>query len=59
MAKKYHFVFLFNTNPVPSFALSFRYARIYFRSKMKRKTRFPFAFCSLIRNFVGEKTIDV
>ena len=24
-----------------------------------RKIHFPFAFCSLIRNFVGEKTIDV
>ena len=34
-----------------NFALA---ARSYFRSKMKRKTSFPFAFCSLIRNFAGK-----
>ena len=30
---------------------NFSQARSYFRSKMKRKIRFSFAFCSLIRNF--------
>jgi len=33
-------------------------ARSYFRSKMKRKTSFPFAFCSLIRNFVAKRKKD-
>jgi hypothetical protein len=28
--------------------------RTYFRSEMKRKTSFPFAFRSLIRNFAGQ-----
>jgi len=36
------------------FALTFRFARSYFHSKMKRKINFPFAFCSFIRNFVTQ-----
>ncbi len=33
-------------------------SRRIFHSKMKRKTCFPFEFCSLIRNFAGKTILD-
>jgi hypothetical protein len=39
---------------IPYFFVPLTFGRRYFRSKMKRKTSFPFAFCSLFRIFVAE-----
>ena len=39
---------------IPYFFVPLTFGRRYFRSKMKRKTSFPFAFCSLFRTFVAE-----
>ena len=39
---------------IPYFFVPLTFGRRYFCSKMKRKTSFPFAFCSLFRIFVAE-----